>query len=168
MARFLHHDFQRIRRRTNWLSLAFFFVLGLFSGGYLFLRADDSFAFLMCRALSGRVSIVGLASVSVLPFLFSAFAVSLYLPRLFRVVAYCKALTFSYVALGIWAAYGSGAWLAHLLLMFSDICTIPLLWLYWLRHSEAPGRDGDGCYLITLIFIGSLDYFIVSPFAAAL
>lgn len=169
MARLLYHDFQRFCRRMNWFPLAFFFVLGLFSGGYLFLRADDSLTSLMGRALSCRVSIVSLASVLFLPFLFSAFAVYVSRPGLFRLIAYCKALSLSYVSLGVLEAFGHGGWLALPLLMFSDLCALPLLWLYWLRHLE-PGPRGNGNlrFAIWLLFAGSVDYFIVSPFVASL
>lgn len=168
MARLLYHDFQQFRRRMYWLPLAIFYVFGLLNGGYLFLRADESFVSMMYRAASCRVSIAGLAAVIFLPFLFSAFAVSLRRPWLLWLVVYGKALCFAYVALGILAAYGRGGWLALPLLMFSDVFTIPVLWVYWLRSSASEGSRLVPICWMWLMFIGSLDYFIISPFVASL
>ena len=170
MARFLRHDHHPTYRRTYRLILAFFWLLGLLSGGYLFHRADDSFVSMMCSAVDRRVSIVGLASVIFLPFLFSAFAVYLRHPRLLWLVAFGKALCFSYTALAVLSGYGCAAWLALPLLMFSDIGSIPLLWLFWLGSRE--GSDAPTGRTIRLFFaagcIGCVDYFIVSPFLCGL
>ena len=168
MARFLYHGFSRTHRRIHRLILAIFFTFGLLSGVFLFLRADNSFLFLMYRAASCRVSIIGLAATLYLPFLFSAFAVSFRRPSLLRVFAFLKALCFSYIGMGILTAYGSSGWLALPLLMFSDICSLPILWVYWLRQL-GPGRAREEFhFLIWLSVIGSLDYFIISPFMASL
>ena len=166
MARFLYHDFHRTYCRIKWLPLAF--LGGILSGVYLFQRADGYFSLMMCRALSCRVSIVSLAAAYLLPFLFSAFAVYFHQTWLFGIVAYCKALSFSCVALGIGAAFGDGAWLACILLLFCDICTIPFLWFYWIRPLRAPGSFEGYSFWMMLIMLAGLDYFVIAPFAAAL
>ncbi len=168
MARFLHHVFQHTHRRMYRFPIALCFTFGLLVGGFLFRRADISFLHMMYRAMTSRVTIVGLAAVSFLPFLISAFAVSFRRFRLLPLIAFVKALLFSYVMLGIMAAYGNGSWLACLLLMFSDILSLPVLLLYWLRQSREAEQSQDLLFLSLLIFIGSMDNFIVSPIAASL
>ena len=163
LARFLHHDFQRTARRMDRGALAFFWMLGLLAGGWLFSSPDNSVSSLMSLALFRQASIVGLVGVLLLPFLITAFAVLLRWQWLLRTAVFCKALSFSCVALGILYFFGEGGWLAFPLLMFSSVCSLPVLWMYWLR----PG-DGEWGYGALLILIGSLDYFIISPFAAAL
>lgn len=118
--------------------------------------------------MTSRVTIVGLAAVSFLPFLISAFAVSFRRFRLLPLIAFFKALLFSYVSLGIMAAYGDGGWLSCLLLMFTDVLSLPVLLLYWLRQSRETTQSQDLLFLSLLVLIGSMDYFIISPIAASL
>ena len=170
MARFLHQVFQPSHRRMYWLPLAFFFLLGLFTGGWIFLQTDPSYTSLMCLAMRSRVSIVGLAGVLLLPFLFSTFAVSLGWPRLLFLIAYGKACTFSCVALCVLTAYGTGGWLAFPLLLFSDVCILPCLWLFWVCHlgGQRCSWQSLASYMIAAAAVGSVDYYIISPFLACL
>ena len=168
MARFLYHDFQLDHRRIYWLPLAFFFQLGLICGGYLFLCTEDSFLSVTRLALGSRVTVVGLAGVLLLPFLLSAFAVSLRHIWLLYPVAFWKALCFSFVSLCILVAFGSGGWLALPLILFSDLLSFPALWLFWLRGLRGDGRLGVGSMVVWLGAVGCLDYCIISPFAASL
>lgn len=170
MARFLYHDFYTAHRRINWFPLAFFFTLGLVAGGYLFLQTDTSFFSMMYLAARSRGSIVSLFCALVLPFLLSAFAVFIDRPCLIFPVAAGKAIAFSYISLGILAAYGDGGWLALLLLMFSNLSVMPALWFFWFCHLDGKAFTAGEmvCYLCWVTLIGSLDYCIVMPFLAAL
>lgn len=64
----------------------------------------------------------------------------------------------------IQAVYPAGGYLAVLLLLFSGIWSSVGLWLLWLR----PPIRRDAAYLIMPIIIGSVDFFIISPFLAGL
>lgn len=69
------------------------------------------------------------------------------------------------------SAYGSAGWLVRWLLMFSDILTLPLLCLFWLRafsHERSQSLCFAAAVGVIAVFIGSLDYTVVSPFAAML
>lgn len=171
MARFLHHDFPAWWRRGAAALLALSFVLGLVLGALLFLSAENDSTSLMRMAKNGPVSIVGLLSVSFLPFLISAFAVYVSQPWLLPVIALCKGASFSLVSLGVTAAYGSAGWLMRLLLMFSDLCALPLLLFFWLRYISGERRftAWSACrYLAALLTVGSIDYCLISPFLAGL
>lgn len=171
MARFSHHDFTDFWRRCSRLCLALIWIFGLIAGCILFFSAEPEFSSLMPMAVGGRVSIVGLLSVILLPFLFSAFAVFISQSWLLLPLAFCKAVCFSYVSLGVMEAYGSAGWLMRLLLMFSDIAVLPLLYGYWQRYISGDRQFGIWPGLLFLVgglCIGSMDYCLISPFLAGL
>lgn len=171
MARFLYHYFGSLRRKVSTIILALFWILGLFSGCVYHLNSGSATASLMCGALNGTVSIVSLLSVILLPFLLSALAVYFFKPAFLPVIAFFKACTMAFVATGLMSAYGSAGWLAQLMLMFSDLCTVPLLWLFWLRHLGNPGRCSvtESClFLASVCLVCFLDFYLISPIPAVL
>lgn len=151
--------------------LIFLWIFGLFFGVWLAVGADDS-SFLMMRGADlVTVSIPGLLLITVLPFLFTAIAVFLSKPWLLSALVFAKAAMFGYSAGWVTAAYGTASWIVRILLMFSDVCTMPLLMWLWLRccilSKRSAGRDMGRCFLGATI-IGLLDILAVSPFAALL
>lgn len=164
MARLLYQVFPSSRRRSYLFFLAFFWLLGLYSGFLLQLWTDDSFFSLMYRVQRCRVSIVGCAGVLLLPFLFSAFAVYLHQAWLLVPVVYGKALLLACAVLSVHSIYPAGSWLAAPLLLFGSFFGGCVLWVYWLR----PSAGHSGAYIAVLALLGSVDYFIISPFLAVL
>lgn len=165
MARFLHRFFAELRRKTNVLILAACFLAGLILGIRMSHRAEFSFS-LMHGALDRAVSIVHLLSVLLLPILFSALAVYFSKPRLLYGIAFLKAFVFAFVSAGVSAGFGNAGWLVRWLLMFSDSLSLPLLWLYWLRH--IPGRrvfQANDVLAIAggIVLAGLLDQMLVMP-----
>ena len=171
MGRFLNLKLPHFSRKYSLVILAFSWFLGLFLGVVFSIAAGDSIISLMSTAVSSRVSIVGLLTAILLPFLLSAFAVLICEPCLLVVIAFGKAFVFSYLSLGLMAAYGSAGWLVWLLLMFSDCCFLPLLMLYWI-HFIFGGRSQaipvTAMIGFAAVAIGSFDFYIVSPFLASL
>ena len=171
MARFLLHDISHKSRRVAVLFLAFAFISGLLMGCVIQLSAEfDSYSW-MRGTPDAPVSIVGLLSVILLPFLFSAFAVYSSQRWLLIPIAFCKALSFALVACGIGAAYGSAGWLMRILLMFTDIFSLPLLVLFWVRYCGGERRltlHSVFTYFTAAACIGSIDFFVISPFLAGL
>lgn len=165
MARFLYHHFQREARRKSWFPLAFFFIMGLTSSGILYICADSSCFLSMDGLLSASISIVGLASVWFVPFLFSAFAVYFGHRWLLLPIAFGKAFSVTWIALCICRTYGSGAWVALSILMFSDWLSLPLLWMFWLSGYCAHRAPHWLCYLLLFLLIGCVDFFLIAPFA---
>jgi len=103
--------------------------------------------------------------------LFSAFAVYISQPVLLIPIAFCKAFLFSYTSIGILTAFGSAGWLIHLLFMFGDILTLPLLWYFWSKFLSDNCSHAIRCLLpilITAAFIGYTEYRVISPFLANL
>ena len=167
MARFLLHDFGSIRRRC---FLAAGWIIGLLLGYGLYLHADENVVSLMRGVLTSPVSIAGLVNVTLLPFLFSAFAVYLGYARFLPVLAAGKAFGFGFVLLCAMDQFGSAGWLACPLLLFSDMGTVVVLWLYWLQASDGAGFSFRALapYVGAAVLIGSLDYWVIGPFLAGI
>ena len=109
-------------------------ILGLGFGGLAFGYGKDHLVSLMPLVLSSQLSIVGLCACALLPYLFSVFAVYLSLPWMLIPICFAKACSFAYISCGVYQVFGSGSWLVHWLLLFVDTMSIPVLYLYWLRH----------------------------------
>lgn len=168
--RYLNFDLSAWRCKKPIFVLACAYFIGLFSGVLISMSASDALVSTMRAAVFGRVSIFGLLSTILLPLLFSAFAVYISRPVLLIPIAFFKAFLFSFLGMGILAAFGSAGWLVRCLLMFSDILTMPLLWWYWIRSSSNQGtcqRSSLVC-AAAVCLIGSLDYCVISPFLANL
>ena len=171
MAQLLHRDFPNWWRKGSTVFLALSFSLGFTFGLFLFLISGDSLFSLMRRTLYGSVSIVSLSLALLLPFLFSAFAVFISKPGMLLLISFCKAFLFSLISLGVLASLGSSGWLIRYLLIFGDIVTLPILYLFWQRHisGERTLCSTEVFSIVSLIFlIGSIDFCIVSPFLTGL
>lgn len=171
MDRFLHPHFLTISRKPSVPVLAFIWILGLISGLLFSYRAGTSFFSAMHTADFRCVSIIGLLSLSVLPLLFSALAVFIGQPWLLVPIAFVKAFCFSFLAFGITVAFGGAGWLIRWLLMFCDCCSLPLLWLYWLRsisHSSKHNPGGTLSCFAAALAIGCVDYCLICPILADL
>ena len=139
------------------------------SGAICFASADAHIISLMRGILNGSVSIVSLLTVSLLPFLFSAFAVFISQLWLLYLIGFVRSFLFSFVSFGITVAFGSAGWLFRLLLMLGDCVTAPLLYLYMYRHLSSDSRFSAAEILRMIaitIFIGSIDYCYILPFVA--
>ena len=157
-------------RKVSTIILAFCWCAGLLTGCFLANHAGNIHSSMMRRAVSCPVSIASLV-VLLLPFLFSAFAVYVSQYWLLVPIVFWKAMSFSRVACWITAAYGSAGWLMRFLLMFTDLFTLPLLVLFWLRYG-GKGRRLTAlsalAYCAAAVSIGSVDFWIISPFLAGL
>lgn len=171
MARFFRHSMPLWWRRGSSVFLALSWLSGFFFGSLIFYITGSSFSSLMRGVIYGSVSIVGLMSVSVLPFLISAFAVYISKPSLLLIVSFGKAFLFSFVSLGIMDGFASTGWLIRWLLMFSDLISLPVLYWFWNRHisGDIPFSAAESLLVLSLcILVGSVDYCYVSPFLANL
>ncbi len=146
-------------------------LLGLSLGTFTAAFVDDSVIYLMRPTLSGRVSFFRHFAAMCLPFLFAAYAVAIEKTWLLWILGLVKAFGFSFCGYYLCYAYGSAGWLVRLLYLFTDICTVPVLIWFCLRHTDAPKpsakRDVAICIALVLIAV-SLDFFVISPFWADL
>lgn len=158
--------------RKGWrFFLALFWFAGLLCGIFAYLSAEDSILSLMRMTPSGSVSIVGLLCVTVLPFLLSAFAVSISMPALILLLCFCKAFLFAFVSLGVLQVFGTAGWLFRWLFLFGDCAVIPVLYCFWLQHPVVLRQafHWKTALLPTAgLIIGIVDYRIISLLLAGL
>lgn len=151
--------------------LAFSWISGLICGSVVSVSAGTSLSSLMRGALYASVSIVGVLCVSVLPILFSAYAVFLSNFALLLPVCFTKAFLFSFVSLGISRAFASAGWLMRGLLLYSDWTSLPILYWFWLRSlsSDRPVTLWETLLVFALMgLVGSIHFGIISPFLVRL
>lgn len=155
-----------INRYFGTIFLAFCWIAGLVCGCILSLQTEVIHFSLMREVASCSVSIVGLFAV-LLPFLISAIAVYFSQVWLIFPISFLKAFSFAYVAASVSQAFGSSGWLIRLLLLFTDICTAPILFLLWLGCLNGFLNIRSAKWLffaVICIAICGFDYFVISPF----
>lgn len=150
--------------------LAFVWISGLICG-VMYAAYDATIISLMRMVCFNCVSIVGLATILILPLLISAVAVYFSKPAVIYLLSAFKAFSSGYCIYGTLAVYGSAGWLIRLLLLFSDTCiTVVLMW-FWIRHISGSKRaltaDTAVCTVLAGL-IGIIDYTVVSPFLVTL
>ena len=171
MVRFFRTRYSLESRKVSATVLAFALLAGYTLGSYLATGAAHSTFLLMRTAVSSRVSIVCLLPVILLPFLFTAFAVSIRQLWMLIPLAFCRAAAFGFLASVVLCSFGSSGWLVFTLLLFSDCISMPLLCLFLLRSIHKAGRDTFRNFLIissVLFGIVSLDCKFISPFLVSL
>lgn len=162
---------EQLRRKVCRLVLAFFWLSGLLAGVAFYSPAGHILDPWMRGRAFAPVSIRPLLCVTLLPFLFSAFAVFISRPRLIYLVAFSKAFLLGLIGLAVQRCWGSAGWLARWMLCFSSAASGPLLYWYWLRHID--GRREYAFSETALLFssaaiLGSIHFFIIVPLAARL
>lgn len=161
-------DFSSFHCKLKPNFLAYAWISGLLLGAVFSVSADDLLTSTMRAAVSGSMSISGLIAVILLPLLLSAYAVYYSQPILLVSVVFLKAFLFGYTGAGILFLYPASGWLIQWLLMFSDMMTLPILWLVWLSGSlTSPPRRIVGC-TVCAVLIGCVDYIVIAPFLACL
>lgn len=171
MDRFLHLHLPAsiCKNPANFLRISW--CLGLLAGVFTAGLASDSLSLTMHTAVRSCVSIAGLLATISLPFLLSAFAVSIGGAWLLIPIAFMKAFVFTFLGFGLMTAYHSAGWLLRILFMFADCCSMPLLYNYWLKlcsgASKSPWLSATA-HLIPTLLIGYFDFRLISPFLATL
>lgn len=153
-------------RKRFVILLAFGWFTGLLSGMIVAISANHSFYSLMRMIPGCPVSIVGLLMSAFLPLLFTAVAVYISCSWLLIPFAYVKALCLSFLSSGVCLSYGTGGWLAAVMLFGSDFLVSGIL--LWLWFCIIEGRRSVlnrflSSFLIVLL-VGFFDYFYISPF----
>lgn len=153
------------------ITFSLFWIAGILLGFGLFFICRP-FLFLQMRsAILQPVSIVGLCSSIFLPLFCTVVSILLNRPILALAVCFIKAASFSFSISWISAIYGAASWLVYMLFMFSDICFLLILFIYWFRFPYSFNAKFKRFFCSAVLF-GSLialgDYFIISPFLVRL
>lgn len=153
------------QRISPWL-LALSWLLGMTLGCISCDACREITAVLIRQSVGAVPSLIGTVSVVVLPFLLSAFAVSICEPWLLLIISTFKAFSFSFCAWGVCLAFGQSSWLVLFLFLFSDFCLVPALYFFWLRHIRSGrfGRWGSVLLLLYVAIVFLMDYWLIGPF----
>jgi hypothetical protein len=93
------------------------------------------------------------------------------LPGLIFPILFLKSMADSVLLMGICVAYGSAAWLAAALLLFTDKLATVLL-IYFAGKCLTEGAQPQGARFVSLLIavaaIAAIDFFYISPYFAQL
>ena len=154
------------RVRSNCILLCFAWLLGILAG-VCWAGTVQNISTLMNVAAAQHVSIVALIAVTVLPLLFSAFAVYIRLPQFLFPIAFMDAVWIGFFLLAVVTSFGSAGWLIGGLMAFSDIMLRIPLFLFWFRHIDKPAIALEQDFIYCLLFavvICILDQHFIAPF----
>jgi len=156
-------------RKCRGFLLASCWLLGLVCGWLLFHYAGTICEALMRRIVISPVSISGLLSSFLIPFLITVYSVCFSMPWIIFPVCFLKGVSFSFVSSGIWKAFSSAGWLVQSVLLFRSSCFAVGAFLVWIRFFS--GRSTSGAFFVWLLLAAAgciLDYSVISPFLASL
>ena len=145
-----------------WLSG---FAIG-FLGGFL---GRDCLISLLCEITPAKDSFIQKTTIVLFPFLLSALAVYLNCPKWLFLICGTKAAHFSFRCFLLYLCYGQACWLSCCLFMFTEICSLPCLFFYCIRHISLRRDRCLYTHVLILILVAVfaiLDYRVVSPYAA--
>lgn len=106
--------------------------------------------------------------LTVLPFLFSFLSFHLSRSAWMLLICGSKAICFSFCSCILCLYYGQASWLASGLFLFSDVCSLPLLVFYFLRHIcilKFPDTLEYLLIICTISLLVIIDCRIVTPYA---
>ena len=147
--------------------LSITWIVALLLGAFLACLTADSLQGPILGLLYAPSSPVSVLLPAFLPFLITVFAVYFFPTGFIAVICGAKAFCFGFCSCGIAVVYGQGSWLVCLLTMFTDIFSVPVLCLYWLRcysAAQRPTRIANVCFGFSLLAICATDYCFVTPF----
>ena len=151
-------------RKFYCVIFVFIWIFGILFGSCLL---KPSLSPLMCSVFSQPVSIVGLFAIFFLPLILCYFSILLNKPLIILTVCFFKAVAFGFSGILIYQTFSSAAWVAFILFLFPDYCSVLSLIILGLRYflDAFQGRSVD---FISCCFAGLLisiaDLFVISPF----
>ncbi len=148
--------------------LAFWWLLGLLGGIVLFRYAEFPVVSVMRRVVFAPVSIVGLFSNLLIPFLFSVFTVSFAVWWTW-VLCFLEGCRVSFVFMGLYTAFGSAGWLIPCLLLPGSLVSTAACYLLWQRllAGEKILAPAVGSVAAAALAYAA-EYCVISPFLASL
>lgn len=153
------------------LRVSLSWITGLIVGTVIAAGTDISALSLMRQAVFGQVSIVNLFAAAAFPFLLAAYAVFIDRPKLLLPICGIKALCFAFCAYMTAASFGTAGWLVQPLVQFMDLCLIPVLCWFCIRHISGSLNSLKKDILVCATAVAAavcMNYFVVSPFLAKL
>lgn len=150
------------------IQLFLCWITGICTGFGIYITHRPLFYSLMRGLAFQPVSIVGLFVSVFLPFLFTYFFITTNKRAYILVFCFLKALSFGFTGAYVISSFGSAGWLMIGLFMFSDCCTLPLLYYLWISTYISHEVDCIKvkfwvCTVLCLVVVW-LDFVVISPF----
>ena len=161
----MHKDYSTYSHIRFKLLLAICWVVGLLLGLYLAIHLPEKSSSLVRALLHSRVSTVGFVANLFLPIILSAIVWKLKIPAFYLLIAFCKAIGYSFCFSAITLLFHEAGWLLRWLLLFSDTFISAILLWFWFSHVNVnTGVRKDLCICCVLaIFICLADICFVTP-----
>lgn len=170
--RVLSPDFAAPHCKSIYPVLSTCWFLGLIFGSVLALLVDERILLLIQLSAYADVTITGLVTVALIPYLICFLGASTPRPVLLYAAIFLKALTFALVASGVLISFSSSSGpLLVAILLFSDFMILPVFWWSLLQTYQTGSkqrRRNSVIYAIYACLIISIDYFLIMPFWAEL
>ena len=147
------------------MIIAFLWGIG-FVCGCLCAACADNFTSLMRTCCTADVSIVGLFFVPFLPFLISAAAVYCSAPLIVYLTGFCKSFLLGFCVCTVYSGFPGGGWLVSLLLLFTDVLTVPMLFWFQCHAVINPGKTTFKYGMLAIFWfaaVSAVDYFWIVP-----
>lgn len=159
----------RVTCKTNTFLLAFIWCAGIFLGCCVSWCSRSTVAIVFRSAVCSQSSFFGGLTTAVLPFLLTG-AGMMYGRWTIFLIAFLKSFSFGFCGYSIGLSFGAGCWLLWPLFLFIDVAVVPVCFYYWCICLD-PGFEHRHKYLMCClgygVLIGSIDYFIISPFLSS-
>ena len=171
MGRFLHLDSLSVSYTLKHRTFVSFWFCGLLFGVLFSSLSDGPLYEGIHSSLSCKVQFHCLLSALLMPLIITALSVFLSKLYILYLLAFSKALVFSFVVFTLLTTFESSAWLICWFAMFSDILLLPFLWWLWLRIFSSERKVAlqlTAFSGIAILLVCSIDYFWISPFLASL
>lgn len=149
------------------VTLVIIWFSGLCFGAYCANVSSDNVSFLMPALLCQRMSISGMVFALFFPLALSYAFCLLSARFMVFLLAFFKAVCFSYTLYFVYAYCGSAAWLIYSLLLFSGIFASAVflwLWIKLLAKSFFEIKIAFVYAAFILSIVGLIDYFLIAPF----
>ncbi len=153
----------------NKLILSLLWLLGLLLGVVL-AGTGDIVPSLMRTASGTPVTIVSLLLRCTLPFLISLLAIHFSKRWIVFLLCFFKAFLFGLCICSVTFCFYQASWIVILLLIFSDIVLMPVLFYFWIKHIDSVGvkmHSSMLCCAIAIV-VACVDYCYISPYLVLL
>ena len=128
--------------------------------------ANEIYISVMRMAASGSVSIVCLLVQASVPLLMSVLAVTRRKTFLLTFIVLSKVFLFSFAVTCVFILILAGNDHCYLLLLFQDMCIMPLHCWLWFQFPQKGKRNRSGCYISLLLLVLGivfLNYRYIAP-----
>ncbi len=146
--------------------LAFFWLAGLTIGTMTAARISTTISFIPII----EPSIWQILFVSLLPLLLSVLAFYGSVIILFP-IAFFKAISFGFSSVLLICFYGHAGWFVRLLMMFSGVFSVCIIWFLWLSQITEQKQRSLRVFVLAALaiaFVSYLDAYIIAPFVQQL